>query len=122
MANEKKSVEAKSKLKEAHRIRRQLDVELEQLEERIETLRVLYEQHFADILPQPPTKLQKEAVFLIRKLLKAPFKNSQTRFKLRQLVTRYQTYRTYWERVLKEREEGTYVRDVFKAELRQKAA
>jgi len=100
--------------------RRQLDTELDQLESRIAELRVLYEQHFVDILPQAPEKIHKEVVRTIRKLLRAPFKTAQTRFRLRMLVQRFQTYATYWERVLKQKEEGTYTRDLFKAEMREK--
>ena len=100
--------------------RRHLDLELDSLEAKIAELRVLYEQHFVDILPQPPDKLQKETVRMIRSLLRAPFKNSQTRFRLRVLVSRYQTYATYWERVQKQKEDGTYQKDVFKAEMREK--
>jgi hypothetical protein len=100
--------------------REKLSAELDLLEKRLEELRMLYEQHFVDILPQAPDPLRKEVVRTIRQLLKAPFKNSQTRFRLRTLVTRYQTYSTYWERVLKEREEGRYVKDLFKVEMRAK--
>ena len=100
--------------------RRQLDLELDRLENKISELRVLYEQYFVEILPLSPDKQQKEIVALIRKLLHAPFKNSQTRFRLRVLVQRYQTYATYWERVQKQKEEGTYSRDLFKAEMREK--
>ena len=100
--------------------KRQLDSELDQLEAKIAELRVLYEQHFVDILPQPPLKLHKEVVRTIRGLLRAPFKTAQTRFRLRMLVQRFQTYATYWERVLKQKEEGSYTRDLFKAEMREK--
>ena len=43
-------------------------------------------------------------------------------FRLRAIENRYQTYHTYWERVLKQREDGTYSKDVFKANLREKRA
>ena len=99
-----------------------LDQDLNRLEAKIEELRLLYEQYFVDILLQAPEGLQKEVVRLIRKLLRAPFKTSAVRFRLRTLVTRYQTYHTYWARVLKQREEGTYSRDLFKAEIRDRAA
>ena len=102
--------------------KRKLDIELDKLETKISELRVLYEQYFVDVIPQPPDKLRKEIVRSIRTLLKAPFKNSAVRFRLRQIVTRYQTYSTYWERVLKQREEGTYNRDVFKADMRERMA
>lgn len=87
---------------------------------KIGELRVLYEQYFVDILPHTPDKLRAEVVRLIRQLLRAPFRNSATRFRLRMLVHRYQTYATYWERVMKQKEDGTYSRDVFKAELRER--
>jgi len=100
--------------------KRELDLELDRLEAKIAELRVLYEQYFIDILPQPPDKLHTEVIANIRTLLRAPFKNSATRFRLRTLIQRFQTYSTYWERVNKQREDGTYNRDLFKAEMRQK--
>ena len=103
------------------RTRRALDEELDRLEGKIAELRVLYEQYFVDVMPQPPTKLQEETVRLMRSLLRAPFKNSANRFRLRVLISRYQTYATYCERVNKQKEEGTYSRDLFKAEMREKA-
>ena len=100
--------------------RRELDIKLDQLEAKIEQLRVLYEQHYIDVLPLPPLQEQKAVDREVRTLMRAPFKNSQTRFRLRMVVQRYQTYKTYWERVNKQREEGTYCRDIFKAEMREK--
>lgn len=99
---------------------KQLESELDKLEARIGELRVLYEQYFIDVQPHPPDKLHQETTRFIRKLLRAPFKNSQIRFRLRMLVQRFQTYATYWERVLKQKEDGTYCRDLFKAEMREK--
>ena len=97
------------------------NVELAQLEAKIAELKIQYEQYFLDVLPKPPDELHAELKAMMRKLLKAPFRTSAVNFRLRQLVTRYQTFNTYWQRVLKEREEGTYSRDVFKAELRARA-
>jgi hypothetical protein len=98
-----------------------LSREIDRLESRLEELRVCYEQHFIDILPQAPDAMRKEVARTIRLLLKAPFKNSQTRFRLRTVIHRYQTYSSYWERILKEREEGRFVRDLFKSEMREKS-
>lgn len=100
--------------------REKISAELNLLETRLEELRMLYEQHFVDVLPQAPDPQRKEVVRMIRQLLKAPFKNSQTRFRLRTLVHRYNTYSTYWERIQKERDEGRYTKDLFKAEMREK--
>ena len=100
--------------------KRELDRQLDRLEQRIEELRIQFEQHFIDVLPQPPTKLHGDVKREIKVLLRAPFKVPATRFRLRTLIHRFQTYNTYWERVQKLREEGKYSRDVFKAELREK--
>lgn len=104
---------------EAGKPRRQIEDELDRLEAKIGELRMLYEQYFVDILPRTPDKLRAEVIRMIRHLLRAPFRNSATRFRLRMLVHRYQTYATYWERVMKQKEDGTYSRDLFKAELRE---
>ena len=100
--------------------RRELDAEIDRLETKINELRVLYEQYFIQLLPLAPDQEHRELKRLIRSLLKAPFKNSQTRFRLRQVIQRYQTYNTYWERVFKQRDEGKYTRDVFKADVRER--
>jgi hypothetical protein len=115
---------APNKLKEKHEeprgSREKLAHDISMLESRLEELRVAYEQHFVDIIPQAPDAMRKEVARTIRLLLKAPFKNSQIRFRLRTVIHRYQTYSSYWERVLKEREEGRYVKDLFKTEMREK--
>lgn len=100
--------------------RREIDKELDKLEKDLNDLRVMYEQYFIDVLPQPPDEFRKDVVKKIKSILKAPFKKEATKFRLRMLITRFQTYKTYWERVLREREDGRYVRDIFKAELRNK--
>lgn len=91
---------------------------LDLLELRMAELKTSYEQYFLDVQPLAPDGLHKEVTALIRSLLRAPFKNSATRFRLQTLISRYQAYNTYWSRVLKQREAGTYSRDVFKARIR----
>ncbi|MCC6221526.1 MAG: hypothetical protein IT291_09835 [Deltaproteobacteria bacterium] len=102
--------------------RREFDQKLDRLEASINELRVLYEQYFVDIIPLPAAKYQKDIKKTIRHLLKAPFKNSANRFRLRQVIQKYQTYATYWERVCKQKEEGTYVKDKFKMCMRERFA
>jgi hypothetical protein len=97
-----------------------LTLELNKLEEEISELKNQFEQHFMGILPHPPTKLQQDAVRKIRFLRKVPFKKAADKFRLRTLESRYQTFNTYWQRVLKEKEDGRYYKDIFKANLREK--
>ena len=116
MANEHKK--RKSKLVTNNRSK--VDAMLDGLDARIEELRVQYEQYFIDLIPQPPDEMHKAVRLLIKQMLKTPFKNSSTRFRMQSIITRYQTYNTYWERVKKQREDGTYVKDVFRAELHER--
>ncbi len=93
--------------------------EILKLEKMLADLKVAYEQFFLGILPLPPDKLHFETRQLIKRLRKAPFRNSAARFQLASLEHRYSSYRTYWERILREKDEGIYSRDLFKAELRK---
>ncbi len=109
---------------EEHGLDQKLDFqsELAQLEAHLEDLKVQFEQHFMGLRALAPDGEHRQVRTHFRKLLKAPFKNSAINYRLRAIESRYQTYKTYWERVMRQREEGTYVRDVFKAELHEKIA
>lgn len=94
--------------------------ELTKLSSQIELLKKEYEQHFLGHSPYAPDKLHRDVKNLIRKLMKAPFKSSQMTYTLRTLESRYNTYNTYWQRTQRQRENGTYSRDVFKANMRER--
>lgn len=116
-----KAEKAKSKEKDdGLAARKKQEQEIALLENKLEELKTIYDQFFIDVILQPPDKLRAEVVKELRRLLKAPFRASAMRFRLRMLVHRYHVYATYWARVLREREEGRYSRDLFKAELRDK--
>ena len=97
-------------------------VELDKLEAMISDLKIQYEMFFTGIIPLAPEKEHASVKRKIRELLKAPFKSSASSFKLKTLEGRYSTFNTYWQRVLKQREEGVYSKDVFKANVREKNA
>lgn len=97
-------------------------LELDQLDSCLSELKVRYEQYFVGTLPLPPDKQYAEVVTQIKRLRKAPFRNSEMKYRLKGLEHRFNTLNTYWKRVLREREEGTYSRDLFKAALRERAA
>ena len=96
--------------------------ELYQLENMLEEVKLKFEQYFSSIIQLPPDSIHNDAKRLIRRLRKAPFKSSAMNYKLKTLEGRYHTYNTYWQRVLREREDGVYVKDVFKANIREKNA
>lgn len=97
-------------------------LELDKLERSIEELRLNYEQYFTGLLPLAPDRAHADVKRLFRKLLKAPFKNSEMSFRLKTLEGKYSTLNSYWQRILREREAGTYSKDVFKANLRERFA
>lgn len=94
--------------------------ELDELESMIADLRVRFEQYFTGLQPLAPDLQYKLVRQKIRFLRKAPFKGTGLKFRLKSIESRFNTYNTYWQRVLREKEDGTYAKDVFKAELRQK--
>jgi hypothetical protein len=98
-----------------------LRAELAKLERMIEQLKVDYEQFFLGMVPHAPDQLHNQVKRAIRALIKAPFKSSQISFSLRTLESRYHTYNTYWSRVNRQRDDGTYHRDIFRANMRERA-
>jgi hypothetical protein len=94
--------------------------DLRRLEDLLQDLKVEYEQYFLGLTPFQPEKLHKEVRRLIRRVRKAPFKKPAIRFRQLMLEQRYQTYNDYWQRVLRQKEEGTYVKDLFKAQLKER--
>lgn len=96
--------------------------ELKVLAHMIKELKIDYEQFFLGLMPHEPTKLHKELKKQIRKLRKAPFKKSRHRFRMLSLERRYHVYNDYWQRIMREKEAGTYSKDVFKANMRERHA
>jgi hypothetical protein len=96
--------------------------ELMEFEAMISELKIQYEQFFLGVQPIQPEKLHKDVQQRLRKLFTLPFKSSAMTYQLKTLENRYSTYNSYWQRVLREKEEGTYSKDIFKLELREKHA
>ncbi|HVY49212.1 MAG TPA: hypothetical protein VHB21_25150, partial [Minicystis sp.] len=96
----------------------EVERELEELENRIERLRALYEQYFMGIEkmePQIPRKDVDRRIWILRR---EQIRNTGLRFKFQMLIQRYNTFQQYWARVAREIENGTYRRDVMRAALR----
>ena len=95
-----------------------IQADLNLFENNLKELRIIYEQYFSALIPLPPTKDHEEIRRMVRSLLRTPFKNSQANFRMKNLILRYHTLNTHWERVLREKEDGTYCRDKFRARMR----
>jgi len=94
----------------------ELEVALEELENRLERLRALYEQYFMGIERIEPAIPRKDIDRRIYVLRREKIRNTAKRFKLQTIISRYNTFQQYWQRICREIEQGTYKRHVIKAE------
>jgi hypothetical protein len=88
------------------------------LETRVDRLRVLYEQYFLGFEKLEPTVPRKEAERRLDVLRKENIRNTGLRFRFQRILQKYNTYQTYWIRICRQIEEGTFKRHVQKAKAR----
>lgn len=94
----------------------ELDTAIEELETRVERLRSLYEQYFMGIEKIAPAVAHKDVTRRIDILRHEQIRNTAKRFRLQMIIQRYNTFQQYWQRILREIENGTYKRHVLRAE------
>jgi hypothetical protein len=88
---------------------------INELETRVERLRALYDQYFVGIERLEPLVLRKDVDRRLWMLRREQIRNTALRFKLETTVQRYNTYQQYWQRIVREIENGTYQRDLGRA-------
>jgi hypothetical protein len=88
----------------------EVDAAIDDLEKKLERLRALYEQYFLGIEKLEPTIPRRDVDRLLYQLRKIRITKTVTRFRFQQQVQRYNTLSTYWTRVIRQIEEGTYRR------------
>jgi hypothetical protein len=91
-------------------------------EEDLEALKARYEQYFLGIERREPARERSEMKRRVEKLKEAFTKNTGLRFRLQTLHARFLSYERLWMRSAREKEAGTYRRDLFKARLRARGA
>lgn len=91
--------------------------EIGELEESLTNLQVLYEKYFLGIDRRPPENERKRVSTRLRELRNAMIRNTALKFRINTLFARLISFERMWDRTLREIEEGTYKRDVFKAKL-----
>lgn len=94
----------------------EIDIQIHELENRIDRLRALYEQYFMGFERTEPAVPRKDVERRIHDLRKVRFNNTAKRFKFQTLIQRYNTMQQYWGRICREIEHGTYKRHKLKAE------
>ena len=82
------------------------DDELDKLEEDIRKVKNIYDQFFAGIQKMPPMHARRQVEVFIHALSKQKIRDNARRFRLNQLLSRYNQYREMWARKMREREEG----------------
>jgi hypothetical protein len=82
------------------------DDELDKLEEDIRRLKNRYDMFFAGMQKMPPMIERRNLEVFIHELNKLKIRDNARRFRLNQLLSRYNQLREMWGRRMREREEG----------------
>ena len=88
---------------------------LDDLHNRIERVRVLYEQYFMGIEKIEPQVARKDIARTMLVLQQQYIRNTGLRFRFNTMLQKWNIYTTHWNRILREIENGTYVRHLQKA-------
>jgi hypothetical protein len=96
----------------------EIDKELEELDTKIDQVRALYEQYFMGMERLEPQKPRQDVERRLKLLRREQIRNTAQRFKFNMLVQKLNTLQTYWGRVVREMENGTFKRDVLRAAAR----
>ena len=89
-----------------------LSLYLKELDKAIESLKVLYEQYFMGLERFEPAAQRKKLKVEIRRLKENPPKNTAVKFLLNKLETKFRTYEQYWNRILRQIEDGVYEKQI----------
>ncbi len=98
-----------------------LTTKVESLATRLEKLRFTYEQYFMGMERIEPQQEKNTVKSMLNDLRKSHIRNTALRFRVNQLFARLNSYDTYWSRITRQIEEGTYHRDILKARKRMQA-
>ena len=94
--------------------------EIDDIDESMTALQVLYEKYFLGIDRRPPDQERRQVSEKMRLLKTTQVKNTGLKFRIQTMFAKLISFERMWDRTLREIEDGTYKRDVFKASRRQK--
>ncbi len=107
-------------IQKSRREKDELEGEVGKLEEELEELKAKYEQYFLGVERKEPVRRREELRKRVLRVKEAFTRNTGLKFRVQSLHARYLSYERLWLRSAREKEEGTYHRDLFKARLRAK--
>jgi hypothetical protein len=90
----------------------EFDLTLKDLETRLDRLKALYEMYFQGIERIEPAVPRKQVDRMFELLRREQPRTTHLRFRYQSLLQRYTTLQTYWRRITRQIEEGTYRRDI----------
>ncbi len=101
---------------------KEFEIMLSDAEVQLSRIKHLYEQWFQGIERIEPQIPRKQFDRTLHALRKEQPRNTAMRFRFQTLIQRYTTLQTYWRRIGRQIEEGTYRRDLLRARRRREAA
>jgi hypothetical protein len=96
--------------------------ECDAFEEEVAALKHTYEQFFLGFEKKPPLRQHEDLKKRLNHFRARPHRLVSVKFRVGSLQQKFQTYERLWERTLKEIENGTYKRDVLRAQKKAKPA
>jgi hypothetical protein len=109
---EKEHVALSSTLKTQAKTSEDILMMLEGLEKLIDRTKVMYEQYFMGIQKMAPSQLHRDCERRIRELQQQQIRNTALRFRFTTLSQKFGSYNVYWKRIMRQIENGTYIRDI----------
>lgn len=94
--------------------REDIERELNRIEAAIRTIDQNYEKYFSGIERRPPEKARDEIGLELRRLSNRYIPQTDLRYRYQMLATRYHSYYSNWERLMRQIEDGTFVRKLQK--------
>jgi hypothetical protein len=90
--------------------REQVTELLNHLEKDLKGLEIVYEQYFLGLEKRSPEQQRNKMTLRIRKLINLYIPQTDLRFRLQSLISRFNSYSSYWDRIQRLIEEGKYER------------
>ncbi len=84
--------------------------ELNELEVQLKDLQIRYEQYFTGVEKREPLRDRDEFARRLRRFTNRRITYTDLRFKHQTLATRYHSYAGYWDRILRQIDEGKFIR------------
>lgn len=116
---ERKGAEKEKEEASRAAIDKEILAEVESLEKDMDEIKATYELYFMGVEKVEPIPQRDLIKSTLRRWQEAKPKNTALKFKIQQLKARMVSLENYWERINRQKEAGTYKRDLAKAKRRE---